>query len=80
MREGGVMKFHFHKWYDVADTGKHLYQECGRCGRRRCLLATRGAYQPIAASWLRGEHDWGQKPELKNLPRTWISAVQKPRD
>ena len=29
------IRFHFHKWKEVFNTGMRSYQECGRCERRR---------------------------------------------
>ncbi len=56
--------FHFrHKWVNCNDTGKHIYEECSKCEKRRILERTVGitawlegsVAQPIKRSWLR-EH------------------------
>jgi hypothetical protein len=45
---------HIHNFKTVRDTGKHSYQQCDGCGKRRVVSAD-GGYQPIDTEWLRGE-------------------------
>jgi hypothetical protein len=45
---------HIHNFKTVRDTGKHSYQQCGGCKKRRVISAD-GGYQPVDTKWLRGE-------------------------
>jgi hypothetical protein len=41
-----------HKYVEVKNTGKHSYQECSQCGKRKIVTVSEYGYQPIDRQWL----------------------------
>ena len=69
------MRFHFHRWETVRDTGVWIYQVCKKCGKRRIREGPWHGYgyQPCNTAWLEG------RGELHSIPPTGGSNIMPPR-
>ena len=70
---------HFHKWKTVKDTGKHIYQQCSKCGKRRIIAVFNGGYQPTDQLWI-DTGEFTKPPPLPSAYRTQTPAVQTTPD
>lgn len=65
----------WHHYQCVKDTGKHAYEVCQRCQKRRIRVVYAGGYQPIDRRWL----ETGEWAVMRPPPGA-RSGVQSPDD